>query len=327
MAKRTVNAKEVVRDVRAGMDDTGLIEKYGLSPEWLPIMFSKLVDAGLITRAELDQRLHSSEWSHLIDTGDLSELEETTHIDEFEKTVDLRELERAELFEESDKLPPSPPYPLVKKRPKPVVQPQADPASDTTTGSMAQRQLLVDIRKGMHYHTLMQKYRLSEEDLRNRVNRLVATGRLSRSELDHWSPLSQPSLLVETQSLKDEPTATVDLSRFVERKSQPDSAAKAHSSAPAVAQAPQAPAIPEDVINALNDFTRWWTRKQSELPASRPIFKRANLVTRNIRLSEDLLEAAQAKAGREAARTGGDLNSLIEFLLWEFLDRDPRFVQ
>jgi len=325
MAKRTVNAKEVVKDVRAGMDDTGLMEKYGLSPEWLPIMFSKLVDAALITRAELDQRVHSSEWSNLIDTGDLSELEETTRIDEFEKIVDLRELERAELFEEIERLPP--PRPLVKKKPKPAVQPPTDMTSDTTTGNAAQRQLLADIRAGMHYHTIMQKYRLSEEDLRNRVNRLVANGRLSRSELDHWSPLSQPSLLVETQGLKDEPTATVDLSRFVERKSQPDSPAKARPSAPAVAKTPQGPAIPEDVAKALNDFTRWWSRKQSELQPSRPVFKRGNLVTRSIRLSEDLIEEGQAKAGREAARTGGDLNSLIELLLWEFLDRDPRFVQ
>lgn len=323
MAKRTVNAKEVVNDIRAGMSDTVLMEKYGLPPEWLPIMFSKLTDSGLLAQAELDQRLHTSEWSHIVDTGDLSELEETTRVDEFEKTVDLRELERAELFDEQEKPSLHPPQPKTE----PPVQPLAQGQPDTAIASPSQQQLLAEISAGMHYHTLMQKYRLSDEDLRARVTRLVEAGSLTRSELAHWSPLSQPSLLVEADNLKDEPTTTVDLSRFVEKVPQPDGQGSAPHSMRAVPQLDAGLAIPDDVARAINELTRWWSQHQSTVRANRPVLKRTKLVTRSIRVDEDLLKAAQVKAGQEARRTGGDLNSLIELLLWEFLDRDPRFLQ
>lgn len=323
MARRTVSAKEVVQDIRSGMNDAGLMEKYGLSPEWLPIMFSKLLDAGLITQPELDQRLHSSEWSHIIDTGDLSELEDTTHIDEFEKTVDLRELERAELFEPDRPLLTPPP----KKKPKPGAQIPAAKPSGTPAGGVSHGQLIADISAGIHYHTLMQKYRLSEEELRARVKQLVEDGRLARTELEHWSPLSPPSLLVEAETLKEEPTTTVDLSRFVEKKPQPEPPSVAPPPAVAAAEPPSESPIPDDIAKAINEVARWWTDRQGQTPQARPVFKRTNLVTRSIRVNDDLLKAAQEKAGQEAARTGGDLNSLIELLLWEYIGRDPRFIR
>ncbi len=56
---RTVKAVELVRDIRAGVDDYDLMEKYSLSAKGLKNVLDKLVQAGSITRKELDQRMPS----------------------------------------------------------------------------------------------------------------------------------------------------------------------------------------------------------------------------------------------------------------------------
>jgi rubrerythrin len=63
MAKRKVKAKGVVADIRAGMGDDMLKEKYGLSDIGLQSVFNKLVDAGLLPQSELDKRLSPTETS------------------------------------------------------------------------------------------------------------------------------------------------------------------------------------------------------------------------------------------------------------------------
>lgn len=56
VAKRKINAKELVEDVRAGMDDGAMMRKYNLSPEQLEMVFEKLVEADFITMQELYER-------------------------------------------------------------------------------------------------------------------------------------------------------------------------------------------------------------------------------------------------------------------------------
>lgn len=50
MAQRQVSAREVLKDVRAGMDDARLMEKYRLSSTGLQSLFQQLVEAGLLRR-------------------------------------------------------------------------------------------------------------------------------------------------------------------------------------------------------------------------------------------------------------------------------------
>ncbi len=57
--KRKLSAKEVLADIRAGMYDEQLMQKYKLSTASLQSLFGKLLKAGLITRSELDQRAKS----------------------------------------------------------------------------------------------------------------------------------------------------------------------------------------------------------------------------------------------------------------------------
>jgi hypothetical protein len=51
-----INAQEAARDIRAGLDDAVLMEKYRLTSRGLRSMVDKLVGVGLITQADLDLR-------------------------------------------------------------------------------------------------------------------------------------------------------------------------------------------------------------------------------------------------------------------------------
>jgi rubrerythrin len=66
MAKRTMNAKEFLADIKTGMDDAHLMEKYRLSRDLLQSVFEKLVDMGLLNRHDLEKRTLMSEKSFAI---------------------------------------------------------------------------------------------------------------------------------------------------------------------------------------------------------------------------------------------------------------------
>ena len=53
MNKRIIQARDIVRDVRSGMTDTELMEKYELSAKGLESAFTKLVNSGTMTVGEV----------------------------------------------------------------------------------------------------------------------------------------------------------------------------------------------------------------------------------------------------------------------------------
>ncbi len=55
MDKKTVNAKEILVDIKSGMTNAGLMEKYHLSEKGLQSLFKKLVDAGLLKRKQAEE--------------------------------------------------------------------------------------------------------------------------------------------------------------------------------------------------------------------------------------------------------------------------------
>ena len=61
MDKRKITAREVLRDIRSGLSDQDLMEKYTLSAQGLQSVFHKLVNAGVITQPELDDRVPITE--------------------------------------------------------------------------------------------------------------------------------------------------------------------------------------------------------------------------------------------------------------------------
>lgn len=51
-----INVKEILRDIRSGMDDTSLMQRHQVSSQGLQSLFRKLVEAGLLSQSELDNR-------------------------------------------------------------------------------------------------------------------------------------------------------------------------------------------------------------------------------------------------------------------------------
>lgn len=54
---RTIGAGRFLKDIRSGLDDEELMEKYRLSPRQLQGLFRELIEAGLVTPMELSSRL------------------------------------------------------------------------------------------------------------------------------------------------------------------------------------------------------------------------------------------------------------------------------
>jgi hypothetical protein len=61
VTKKKINAKELVKDIRAGLDDDDLMLKYDLTPQELERVFGKLVEADFITVVELHERAQLSD--------------------------------------------------------------------------------------------------------------------------------------------------------------------------------------------------------------------------------------------------------------------------
>ncbi len=60
MAPKKITAKEIAGDIRNGMDNSGLMEKYGVTENALKNLFRKLVDAGLVDPGEIESRNRDS---------------------------------------------------------------------------------------------------------------------------------------------------------------------------------------------------------------------------------------------------------------------------
>lgn len=74
LQKRRISASKIIADIRSGMSEAGLMEKYGLSQNSLNKTLSKLVDSGHLLESEIPQR----------------QARETSPVVEPEKKVQLR---------------------------------------------------------------------------------------------------------------------------------------------------------------------------------------------------------------------------------------------
>ena len=60
-AKRTIKAKELLKDLNSGMTDFQLMEKYRIDPPTLDRLLRHLIDANLITQGQLEKRMEHSD--------------------------------------------------------------------------------------------------------------------------------------------------------------------------------------------------------------------------------------------------------------------------
>ncbi len=61
MKPKQIRASEAIRDIRAGVENEALMEKYGISQRQLQILFRKIIEAGLMNVMELARRLSVTE--------------------------------------------------------------------------------------------------------------------------------------------------------------------------------------------------------------------------------------------------------------------------
>jgi len=147
--KRKVNAKEVLKDLRSGMDDAALMERYNLSSMGFESLFTKLLKTGLITQEEFDDRMMP-----------------------FGGTMTIGEdLEAFALPAkgQQDRAPEVQAPGPGKKKSRPPVK---------------ARDMVTDIRDGLNDAQLMEKYDLSAKGLQSVFAKLLEANALRRQELD-----------------------------------------------------------------------------------------------------------------------------------------------
>ena len=67
MPKRTIDAREVLKDIKSSMSDPDLMEKYSLSARGLQSLFQKLQSANLLSQQDLDDRTPLTERTVTLD--------------------------------------------------------------------------------------------------------------------------------------------------------------------------------------------------------------------------------------------------------------------
>ncbi len=84
-------------------------------------------------------------------------------------------------------------------------------------------------------------------------------------------------------------------------------------------------------VETLKEMAAWWRERKGEsmpLVEQYPIFKRTgDPITRSVRMDGGLIELATKKAREDKARTGGNFNSLVTVLLWEYCGRPKEYVE
>ncbi len=83
--------------------------------------------------------------------------------------------------------------------------------------------------------------------------------------------------------------------------------------------------IDPEMLDTLEEIVRWWRSQPGNIPkiTERAIFMSAECATRSVRVPKEMISDAIAKAHKDHI---SNFNELIKFLLWQYLDRDPKFI-
>ncbi len=147
MAKPEVMAKDVMKDIRSGMSNTELQEKYHLSDKGLQSLFTKLVGAGILTQAAVEER------------------------------------SKASFARDASAAKPQPPQetkPVPASEQKAVSSPP--PKAQKRETDLDLKKLANDLLSGMEDAELMKKYHIPPDGLEPLFNRLLEAGLLTEEE-------------------------------------------------------------------------------------------------------------------------------------------------
>jgi hypothetical protein len=153
MTKRTIGAKQALDDIRSGMEDPELMEKYKLTARGLESLLSKLAQAGLIEEWELERRMPLAQGTAALDisTG-------TPTLRPFGPTPATKDEDTAGKEISAEKRP--------------------------STAKINVDEAVSMIRAGIGDSALMEKYRLSPRGLESLFRKLSQSGFITPEELD-----------------------------------------------------------------------------------------------------------------------------------------------
>ncbi|MFH1113717.1 MAG: hypothetical protein V1792_07320 [Pseudomonadota bacterium] len=182
------------------------------------------------------------------------------------------------------------------------------------------------------------------------VRRNTAPEHLTTPPVDHTTPDSGPDTMAAVEdtisAIPQSPTPVV--ASEAQADATPDT-----TPVPDDTTEPKADDIPQatnhvvrgtvsltlEELQTMRDIIHWWTSNGEETMRRLETVRVEDLTARptflgrkrnsGIRVNAALLDAARTKCEKpeEARRTGGSISSLIELLLWKFLDSDPQFLE
>ena len=181
-SKQRISAREVLEDIKTGMTDARLMQKYGLSEKGLESLYRKLIDRKVIKPSRIDGR------------GPVAAL-----------VLDAAAQETASSASPNAAQPPSAPNAAQSPTPTGSVGPetsgpQPKPKRDRPSpppppapgipgmDSEQAKALAEDVKQGTHQSELLRRYQLSPSQLKERIAELVAAGYLSASETRQDGP-------------------------------------------------------------------------------------------------------------------------------------------
>ncbi len=215
--KRTIKAEEIVKDLRAGMTDSGLMEKHRLSAWGLQDLFDQLLRVGLIEQSELDQRMGSVD-----STVEVQEVLEHAAMGRSPKasetglhhpwkcpvcgTAQPKEPERCPncgvVVSDVDASRAEPAEHAAQPRETAGTSEKVDSEKKEATRHkriVVAQDVLQDVRAGMTDAEFMAKYRLSARGLQSLFKKLIAAGSITKADLDR-----RPRLHVDTVAIAAE---------------------------------------------------------------------------------------------------------------------------
>lgn len=216
---QAVSAREAIADIRGGGSDAELMEKYKLSSKGLQDLFDQLVEAQLISRQELDQRMPTMDST--VDLKDLVEGLDLEHmLEEFDQSVEEPwtcsscgesyeiDMEKCPScgHRRADKSIHKSPAPQTRQdMPSQAEVPRDVPQPDrqTTPPLSARVQLkdvVRDVRAGLTDAELMAKYKASYRELDEVFTRLLEDQLLTRGEIYGRSSFFSETATIETVS-------------------------------------------------------------------------------------------------------------------------------
>jgi uncharacterized protein (DUF433 family) len=158
---RKIRAKEVVRDITAGVTDPQLMDKYELTPNQLEFLLQQLLNKGLVTQQLLDARLR---------------LSDTAITKAF---VDVQQ--SIEELDESDSPGDTPQEPAPSRKEKGKTKVKA-------------KEIVKDIRDRLTDDEIMAKYGMNDKQFEFILRQLVDTGRITAEEIYSRASLSHSSI-------------------------------------------------------------------------------------------------------------------------------------